>query len=93
MAQERAREYIFCSHRTRGDSRVSFVSPPRRVEPRTGVTVKATRVEVSSEMMKEMPSGFSIRPSMPDRKNSGRKQAMMIRVEFSMGIRTSREAS
>ena len=48
---------------------------------------------VFTEIMKEMPSGFSIRPSMPDRKNRGRKQAMMIRVEFNMGIRTSREAS
>ena len=40
-----------------------------------------------------MPSGASIRPSIPERKNSGTKLATMISVEFKMGIRTSFEAS
>ena len=59
----------------------------------TGVTVSATSVDVHSEMMNEMPSGLSMRPSIPDRKKSGRKHAMMIRVELSIGMRTSFEAS
>ena len=42
--------------------------------------------------MKAMPSGTSMRPSMPLRKNRGTKQAMMMRVELRMGMRTSREA-
>ena len=60
---------------------------------RTGVTVKATSVDAINEMMNVIPSGLSILPSIPERKNSGRKLAMMISVEFSIGIRTSFEAS
>ena len=43
-------------------------------------------------MMKAMPSGISMRPSMPERKNSGRKLATIIRVELRIGMRTSWEA-
>ena len=50
-------------------------------------------MEVIKEMMKVRPRGFSMRPSMPDRKNSGRKLAMMIKVELSIGILTSFDAS
>ena len=60
---------------------------------RTGVTVKATSVDAINEMMNVIPSGLSILPSIPERKNRGRKLAMMISVEFSIGIRTSFEAS
>ena len=65
----------------------------RRYELSTGVRVSATRVEVTREMMKVIPSGLSILPSIPERKNRGRKEAMMIRVELSMGILTSLEAA
>ena len=43
--------------------------------------------------MNVMPRGFSILPSIPDRKKSGRKLATIMRVEFSIGILTSLEAS
>ena len=42
--------------------------------------------------MKAMPSGTSILPSIPLRKNKGTKLTMIIKVEFKIGIRTSREA-
>ena len=40
-----------------------------------------------------MPSGIIILPSIPERKNSGKKQATIINVEFNIGIRTSFDAS
>ena len=57
------------------------------------VSVRATTVEAKSDTMKAMPSGTSIRPSMPSRKKSGRKHTTTMSVELRMGIRTSREAS
>ena len=60
---------------------------------RTGVTVKATSVDAINEMMNVIPSGLSILPSIPERKKRGRKLAMMMSVELSIGIRTSFEAS
>ena len=39
-----------------------------------------------------MPNGTSIRPSIPSKKNRGRKLATMISVLFRIGIRTSLEA-
>ncbi len=43
--------------------------------------------------MKETPSGTSILPSNPERKNSGRKLAIIIRDELNIGYLTSFEAS
>ena len=43
--------------------------------------------------MNATPSGASMRPSIPDRKKSGTKLTMMMRVEFRIGILTSFEAS
>ena len=50
-------------------------------------------VEANRATTKAIPSGISILPSMPERKNKGRKQATMINVEFRIGIRTSFEPS
>jgi len=54
--------------------------------------VRATTVEANSATMKAIPSGTSIRPSIPLRKNSGTKLTTMISVELRIGIRTSFEA-
>ena len=55
--------------------------------------MRATSVEAQSDVMNAIPSGTSNRPSIPERKNSGRKLAMMMRVELRIGIRTSLDAS
>ena len=54
--------------------------------------MRATRVDATSATIKATPSGMSRRPSMPDRKNSGMKLAMMMSDELRMGRRTSAEA-
>ena len=54
--------------------------------------MSATSVDAKSEIIKLMPSGASMRPSSPERKNKGMKLTTMISVELSMGIRTSPEA-
>ncbi len=59
----------------------------------TGVSVTATSSEASSEMMKAMPSGLSMRPSIPPRRKSGTKATMVMKVAFTMETRISREAS
>ena len=43
--------------------------------------------------MNDIPSGTSILPSIPERKKSGTKLTMIIRVEFNIGSRTSLDAS
>ena len=65
---------------------------PSRYEQSTGVSVRATTVEANSATMNAMPSGTSMRPSIPLRKNKGMKLATMISVELRIGIRTSFEA-
>ena len=60
---------------------------------KTGVRVSATMVDDAKATIKAMPKGTSMRPSMPERKNSGMKLAMIIRVELRIGMRTSLEAS
>ena len=62
-----------------GAAAVSFFF--RRKLHKTGVTVSATSVDAARAVMNAMPSGFSIRPSMPERKKSGMKLAMIISVE------------
>ena len=42
--------------------------------------------------MKAMPSGTSILPSMPLKKNNGMKLTTIISVEFRIGMRTSLDA-
>ena len=49
-------------------------------------------MEANNATIKAMPSGTSIRPSIPVRKKSGTKLTTMISVELRMGMRTSREA-
>ncbi|OAV63902.1 hypothetical protein Barb4_04613 [Bacteroidales bacterium Barb4] len=65
---------------------------PSRQLHSTGVSVSATTVEANNATIKAIPSGASILPSIPERKNSGTKLTTIISVEFSIGIRTSREA-
>ena len=57
------------------------------------MTVNATTVDAIRAVINDMPSGMSIRPSMPSRKKRGRKLATIIKVELRIGKRTSREAS
>ena len=74
---------------------VPFVAPvslSRKLHS-TGVSVSATRVDANSDTMKATPSGISILPSIPERKKIGMKLTTMMKVELSMGIRTSLEAS
>lgn len=58
----------------------------------TGVSVKATIVDANKLRINAIPRGTSIRPSIPLRKNNGRKHTTMMSVELRIGIRTSREA-
>ena len=74
---------------------VPFVAPvflSRKLQS-TGVSVRATSVEAKSDTMNATPRGISILPSMPERKKMGMKLTTMMKVEFSMGMRTSLEAS
>jgi hypothetical protein len=64
----------------------------RRKLAKTGVTVNATSSEAKSETINVMPSGRSILPSIPERKNKGAKAMMMIRVACMMEDLISREA-
>ena len=50
-------------------------------------------MEAKSDTMNATPRGISILPSMPERKKMGMKLTTMMKVEFSMGMRTSLEAS
>ncbi len=59
----------------------------------TGVTVTATISEANSATMNETPSGVSMRPSMPLRKNNGTNAAMMMSVALRMLARISVLAS
>ncbi len=55
--------------------------------------MRATIVDAINDTIKAIPSEPSRRPSIPCRKKSGRKLAMMIREELNIGILTSRDAS
>src|SRR5574344_1242814 len=55
--------------------------------------VRATIVDAHKATIKAIPSGISILPSIPDKKNNGTKLTMIINVEFNIGIRTSFDAS
>lgn len=59
----------------------------------TGVRVTATTIEAKSETINEMPSGRSMRPSMPLRKKSGTNATMVMMVACTIEVRISREAS
>ena len=54
--------------------------------------IYAANVEAKSAVIKAIPSGLSIRPSIPVRKKSGMKLTTMMKVELRIGRRTSREA-
>ena len=45
-----------------------------------------------SDINNAMPSGFSIRPSIPERKKRGRNDTIMMNVAFRMEVRISEEA-
>ena len=57
-----------------------------------GVNVTATASEAAIATMYERPSGASIRPSRPARKNNGRNTVMMIKVANTIDDRTSTDA-
>ena len=44
--------------------------------------MRATKVDVHREVMNAIPSGTSILPSIPERKKSGTKLTIIIRVEL-----------
>jgi hypothetical protein len=67
--------------------------PVSRYELKTGVTVIATKSEVSRETMKAIPNGCNKRPSIPLRKNKGVKDRMMIKVAITIELLISKEAS
>ena len=48
---------------------------------------------IVNTMMKEIPRGFNMRPSIPDKKNKGRKATMIINVAFRIDARISFDAS
>ena len=55
--------------------------------------MSATRVDANRAVMNAIPSGASILPSIPVRKNRGTKLTIIISVELRMGMRTSFDAS
>jgi hypothetical protein len=59
----------------------------------TGVSVTATIRDANRETIKEIPSGRSILPSIPLRKNKGINATMIIRVALKIEDRISFEAS
>ena len=59
----------------------------------TGVRVIATTMDMNSETMNDTPSGVSMRPSMPLRKNSGTKATTVIIVALITEERISLDAS
>ncbi len=58
-----------------------------------GVTVIATIKDMNSATIYAIPSGLSILPSIPVRKNSGMKATMIINVAFNIDDRISFDAS
>jgi hypothetical protein len=57
------------------------------------VSVSATISDAKRETMYAIPSGFNIRPSMPDKKNSGINATIIIRVAFRIEALISFDAS
>ncbi len=53
----------------------------------------ATTSDMKSETRNEIPRGLSIRPSIPDRKNSGKNATIIIRVAIKIDALISFEAS
>jgi hypothetical protein len=53
----------------------------------------ATIKDMKRETMNEIPNGFNMRPSIPERKKSGKKATMIINVAFKMEARISFDAS
>jgi hypothetical protein len=58
----------------------------------TGVNVSATTNEAKSETMNDIPSGLRRRPSIPERKKSGRNATIMIIVALKIDAIISFEA-
>jgi hypothetical protein len=58
---------------------------PKRYEQSTGVKVNATMVDAANDTMNAIPNGINILPSIPERKNSGRKLAITISEELKIG--------
>ena len=72
---------------------VRYFSFERSILHSCGVTVKATISDANKETMYAIPSGFSIRPSIPERKNSGIKATIIIRVALKIEALISFDAS
>ena len=72
--------------------RARNLSCPNSIFDSNGVSVMATISDMNSETMKAIPSGFSMRPSIPDKKKSGMNDTMMMRVALKMELRISEEA-
>ena len=53
----------------------------------------ATIIEANNDTMNDMPSGLSIRPSIPLRKKSGMKATMVMIVAWTIDERISVEPS
>ncbi len=87
----KARPYHRFSHFESATSRAS--RPPSSRLHNTGVRVSATKVEAANAAINAIPRGTSILPSIPERKKSGTKLAMIMSVELRIGILTSRDAS
>ena len=49
-----------------------------------GVSVIATTSDINNETINAIPSGISIRPSIPERKNRGRNATIIISVALRM---------
>jgi len=60
---------------------------------KAGVIATATKRDTTITIKNAIPKGCNKRPSIPVKKKSGIKEAMMINEEFSIEARTSKVAS
>ena len=70
-----------------------YLLPESNILHNSGVIVIATTNDINNDTMYAIPSGLSIRPSIPVRKNKGIKVTMIINVALTMELRISDEAS
>ncbi len=70
-----------------------YFSPESIIFASKGVNVIATINETPSDTTNEIPSGFNISPSIPERKNNGKKATIIINVAFKIDALISFDAS
>ena len=70
-----------------------YFSSESSIFDNNGVSVIATTSETNNETIKAIPSGFNIRPSIPERKNNGRNATIIINVALRMEALISFDAS